>query len=377
MHFSIKKPALLTGLDKASSTVSAKDSDPLLKTFNIEADTETGELRILSTDLTLGSIARLKVVDIKEAGAICIDAKKLAAVVRAAEDTDIELKIENRQASITAGRASWTLNVFDAEEYPNVPRFDPASAEAVSREALLNAIKKVKYAAGTEETRPMLMMIAFNGERVAASDGSRLQMATFKGLKGLQIPIYSVSNLEALLRRSELEQVKVEIKDNHLLFQLGGDTFSTQRLFDEFPDVESMILSRAEKNDQKLTMDKSALLEAINRVRIAADDEKKQLDLIVVAPDNGATGSTPDTIQLTAEDGNGERAAETVHCTTTLSPDRRLLVNHQFLVEALEMNPDSQITMLLGDDDKKRSPIYMTGQGLKSVLLQLRPAPSE
>ncbi len=57
MKFTIKKAAFLTALEKAGATISAKDNDPLLKTFNIEADED--QVRILSTDMELGSIAKI------------------------------------------------------------------------------------------------------------------------------------------------------------------------------------------------------------------------------------------------------------------------------------------------------------------------------
>ncbi len=62
LKFHIKKSAFLTALEKASATVSSKDNDPLLKSFNIEADKD--QVRILSTDMSLGSIAKIRGADI-------------------------------------------------------------------------------------------------------------------------------------------------------------------------------------------------------------------------------------------------------------------------------------------------------------------------
>ncbi len=179
MNIKMKKAAFLTALEKAAQTVSAKDNDPLLKTFNIEADKD--QVRILSTDLSLGSIAKIRVAEVSETGAICVPAAKLVSIVRTAADGDVEFEVSEGQATIKAGRATWNVNVLDPEEYPEVPKFDDEHAEEISREKLLDVINKVRYAASTDEVRPSLMLIAFNGERAAASDGSRLQVVNYKG----------------------------------------------------------------------------------------------------------------------------------------------------------------------------------------------------
>lgn len=378
MKFTIKKTAFLVGLEKASQTVSSKDSEPLLKSFNVEADLqekpEDSQIRILSTDQSLGTIAKIRVAEIEVGGATCMPAQKLLQIVKSAEDTDIEVTVADGQATIKAGRATWKVNVLESDEYPAVPRFNVETSEEVNREALLGVIGKVRYAASQEEVRASLMLIAFNGTRVATSDGYRLQWAEFKGLEGVQIPIAAVNNLVRLLNRTEVEKVRVEQQKNHLLFQIGADTFSTQRLFEEFPDVEKVILDPAMKNDKELTLDKEQLLAAINRVRISANEERKALDIEVLAPENGGG---PDTVALRAVDESGETAEEHVSCTTTLEPGRLIIVNHQFFTDALTMNTEKQVTIKLGEDQaRRRSSLLMTAPGLKSVLLQLRPQES-
>ncbi len=372
LKFVIKRAAFLNALEKAGQTVSSSDNEPLLKTFNIEADED--QVRILSTDLALGSIAKIRVADIKQTGAICVPAKRLISIVRASSDGDITFEVQDKQATIVADRARWQINVLEAEDYPEVPRFDPTNAQEVNREQLLDVINKVRYAASTDQVRPSLMLIAFfkytddDGEEkgaVATSDGYRLQWVDFNQLSGVQIPIFAVSNLVRLLNRTEVDAVMVELKPNHLLFQIGADTFSTQRLFEEFPDVRNAILKKAETNDQDLIVDREQLLSAVNRVRIAADEDRKQLEIQIMS-DNS--------IQLRALDQNGELAVEDLPCHTSLEEGRVILLNHQYFIDALEMNPAKQITMKLGKDAKqRRSPVYMKENKLRSVILQLRP----
>jgi DNA polymerase-3 subunit beta len=102
VKFTIKKAVLQNALEKASATVSSKDNDPLLKTFNIEVDED--QIRILSTDLSLGSIAKIRVAEIQETGAICVPAQKLLAIVRATEDGDIDFEVAEEEGTRTATR---------------------------------------------------------------------------------------------------------------------------------------------------------------------------------------------------------------------------------------------------------------------------------
>jgi len=363
VEFKIKKPVFSSALHKCGSTVSRRDAVPVLKNFLIQADER--EVRIVGTDLELGLVARILVVDVQEQGRITVPAEKLLPIVDEAEDGDVTFKVtDGAIIEIKAGPTEWQVHGTAADDYPEVPIYDQDQSTPLNREAFLAAVRRVRKAASDDEQRLNLMMLRFRDGKVFAADGHRLHVATLPNHElDMSLPVLAVNELIRLLERSEAENAFIQITNNHLLFKIGNEVFSSGKLQAEFPDVEKAILAPTEKNNDTFKVDRTALLSAVRRVKITSDDKTHAVNLIL--------GETE--VQLSSADETGNTATEKVSAKWTGEKDRVLGLNYEYLEDLLNAFEESTIEFKLGDDAKHRkAPVRVDGEGLTAVVLPLR-----
>lgn len=364
MQFIIKKPVFSSALHKCGSTVSRRDAVPVLKNFLIQADED--EIRIVGTDLELGLVARIQVVDVKETGRITAPATKLLSIVDEAVDGDIHFSVgEGDLIDISAGPTQWKIHGMSAEDYPEVPKFDPAQALSINRERYLASIRRVRKAASEDEQRLNLMMLRFIDGKVYASDGHRAHVADSPDPSlDMSLPSLAVNELIRLMERSETENIFIQVTPNHLLFKIGNEVFSSGRLQAEFPDVQKAIISPTDTNKDVFRVDRQTLLSAVKRVKITADEKTLAVSLNI-----DGMGAT-----LTSADESGNQSAEKIPGNWEGTEDSRIVgLNHMYLKDALEAFEEKTLEFKFGEDKKHRkSAIRVDGEGLTVILLPLR-----
>jgi len=365
VQFLINKAVFQSALKKCGSTVSRRDAIPVLQNFLIQAD-ET-EVRIVGTDLELGLVARILVVDVKEQGKITVPADKLQSMVNEAEDGDVDFTVvDGTDIELKAGPTVWHIKGMSSDDYPDVPVYDSKEALDIKREPLLSAIRRVQRAASDDEQRLQLMMLRFMNGKVYASDGHRLHIADIPSEElDMSLPKLAVNELIALLDRSEAAKISVQITENQLLFKIGNEVFSSGKLQADFPDVEKMIVKPTDQNEQELKVDRQSLLTALRRVRITADEKTQAVILDV----NGSGKAV-----LSASDETGNDATETIDAAWNGEEERSVGFNHRYLEDLLNSHdPVKSITFMLAPDTKHRkAPIKVESEGLTTIVLPLR-----
>jgi DNA polymerase-3 subunit beta len=350
--------------EKAAAVVPTKDIMPVLKNFQVEVTTE--RLRVMATDLELSVIAYTELVAVERPGTAVFPAKRMLEIIREADDEEMTVDVSGGEASISVGRASWTLKLQGGDDYPALPEISEVVLHPINRVKFLGALGAVRYAAATEVNRPSLMMINVAGGKMTACDGVRFQQASVGEdfPLELQIPILAVDDLVKLLRTNDLEEIGIGETDFHLVFRVGHDVFVVNKLMVQFPDVEALLLRPALKNKDILRVDRAELVAAIRRVRITADPETSA---VVLALDT-------DQVKVTAKDKFGNAGTETIGASWQ-SGARSVVVNHKFLTDMISMYDGRSCEFRLGPESKTRpSPILLidTDTGTTGVIGQMR-----
>ena len=362
MKFEIKKPVFENVLTKASSVLATKDLLPILKNFNIHVDKES--FLVVATDLELSVIAQSELVDCIEAGRAVFPGKKLIDIVKTCEDAIINVTVGDDVAVIDCAGATWSINLMDADDYPEVPDAETAGAVEVTRTVFANALMKVKGAAAKEGVRPALQMIDVSGGNIRASDGAVFRQVHVDELESIemQIPLGAVEDLIKLLRSTEAEKMGIGQTEDHLLFLIGGDVFIITKANVEYPDVEGLLLGPARKNKINLTSDRTQFINGIRRVRVTADEDTKGLIMVL----------TENKLVLKSRDKYGN-FAEQVLDVHYVDEDRILGVNHENMIDALQAADSPSISVMLGEDSKTRkSPLFIEDKEVVAVLQQLK-----
>lgn len=263
--------------------------------------------RMTTFDLEKG--VRLSVrVEVIEEGAAIISAAKFSQTVRAMEDGEITLSVDDRNCvSITCGRASHTMNALPAADFPDLPRLRSVNGFTVPRKTLRAMIGKCMHAMGTNDQRPFLngmyMRVTDGRLDTVACDSFRMAVCSTPAETENRnesgdalnyrfiLPNKSVGELFRLLDyRNEKSEKSLESSESgesaesrgqgepltrihmfrkNIVFDLDGITFFSRLIDGEYMDYERIIV----RNHRILvTVDRDVLLSALERAALITEE---------------------------------------------------------------------------------------------------------
>lgn len=269
--------------------------------------------RMTTFDLEKG--VRLSVrVEVIEEGAAIISAAKFSQTVRAMEDGEITLSVDDRNCvSITCGRASHTMNALPAADFPDLPRLRSVNGFTVPRKTLRAMIGKCMHAMGTNDQRPFLngmyMRVTDGRLDTVACDSFRMAVCSTpaetenrnesgdalnyrfilpnksvgelfrlldyrnekseKSLESLESSESSESGESAESREQREPLTRIHMFRKNIVFDLDGITFFSRLIDGEYMDYERIIV----RNHRILvTVDRDVLLSALERAALITEE---------------------------------------------------------------------------------------------------------
>ena len=195
------------------------------------------------------------------------------------------------------------------------------------------ALRSVRYAAGSDPELPMLLGvlidIADDGVRLAASDRYRLAVATLSGAEvtgppvGAIAPIGLIDELLAVLDGAA-GPVTISVDRYDIAVEVGGRTLRGQRVDHDFPDYRRLLRDDAA---HRVPVDAAAL-----RAELAAAPTR-------LVP-GGEGGSDQEVTVLTLDRDGGLSV-------TATAGELAVGVNREFLLEALDAGGSGQLVLEL------------------------------
>lgn len=362
--FTVKRFHLLQLLERVATVVSSRNINPLLGNFCVTV--MPGKIRIAATDMELSVLSESTLVTCIGAGTVLLPAEKFLPIVRQADEGDVEVRVSDGTAVITAGRYSGSLLTQPSDDYPALPGAEEIAFTMVRRDALAVALSMVKDAACRDGTNPRLMAVNIAAGKVTAASHTRLHQVRLSAAAGLelQIQVGAADELARLLASTQLEEIGVGEAGYMLAFRLGDDVLMAGKLPEAYPDQEKRLLSAPLKENSKgLIADKAGLLAALSRVRITADKDTAAVGLRL------AEGK----VTVTSRDKWGNGGDEELPATWS-GGERMVVVNHQHLTDLLALAGGPRVTLWLGTDTgKRRSPLVLNDEetGSAGVIGQL------
>jgi DNA polymerase III subunit beta len=329
MEFTIKQQVLKEELGYIQGVVERKSTIPVLSNILIESLGEN-EIRILGTDLDV-TIRCDAEADIKQAGAMCIQARKLFDIVRTLDGGDVHFKkLENEWVQMKAGRASFRLAGVSREQYPELPIFKSAPMK-LSSEIFNYFIHNTAFAITNEQSRFTLsgakFMIADGKARMVTTDGHRLAFIE-KVIDDLGdtamdvlIPKKALTELVKISRDSDGE-IQFGEDQNHIYFQTGGRLLITRKLSGNFPNYE-MVMPK--DNDKTVIFDLAEMKNAVRRISLMADERNRSVRITV----------RKEEVEITAQSSEEGEGQEFVQAEYDGDDEITLGFNWQYLQEFL------------------------------------------
>lgn len=288
MEFVIKQSVLKDELGFVQGIVEKKSTIPVLSNILIESVGEN-TIRIVGTDLDV-TIRCEATADIKQAGAMCIQARKLFDIVRLLDGGDVHFtKEDNDWVKLNSGKSNFRLAGVSRDTFPEVPSFKSAPMK-LSTDIFNHFIQNTAFAITNEQSRFTLsgakFMIDGGAARMVTTDGHRLAFIEKKLGAGA-----GGETMDALIPKKALMELTKISRDakgdvsfgedaNHIYFEVGGRLLITRKLSGTFPNYEMVI---PKDNDKTAVFDAEEMKTAIRRVSLMADERTRSIRMTIRA----------------------------------------------------------------------------------------------
>lgn len=376
MKFTAKQPVLERLAVDVVPVVPVNSPRAVLQCFQVSVAPHS--LTFAGTDTDQAIVATTPLVDTEEAWSFLIPARKLAAVLKEAPNTDVTVSTEGATATVSAGSSEWALGLKTSlGEFPALPDAEAVKWEETERAPFLAALRAVRHAV-SRDVRPALACVAIvrsadGTARFNAYDGARFQQAVLESFpQSMWVPAAgspsAVDELVRLLSGSDAKVVEVASTDKKLLFRAGSVMFATGPHMARTADAEQELLVPALASaKQEFTVQRQSLIDAVRRVRVSADSETSAIGLRL----NGTYA------RVLARDKSGNHAHEDVDGTWDGKEGRLVVLNHKYLTDALEAHPAPECKLRLSTSDsaRKRSLVLLRDEAatVSAVLTQGHP----
>ena len=276
MHVSILQENLLKALARTGRAVSAKPQLPILS--NVLLETENGGLRITATNMeTTESVHAAAKVE--KDGALCVPSRVLTEFVSSLPSETVALAIKDGSLSVRCSGFTATIPGVPGAEFPPVPQLGKTKGTSLQKQALINALNHVLFAAAADEGRPLLtgIRITHKDDTVvfAATDGYQLSVKKLalpiKNNVQLVVPARALSEVvKVSLEEKETEEIAfLQEEGGQLAFVVGDTEIFTRPIEGEYPNFEKIIPA---SHTTRVLVEKEALARAVKSAAIFARD---------------------------------------------------------------------------------------------------------
>lgn len=331
MKLRIQRDALVDQLAVASRGVNVRGGG-LFVLMGLHLRADASGLTVTGTDLDLTVRTRLS-TEVEAEGEVVVPARLLTDIVRALPPGEVSLQVTDDEVQISSARAQFSVRTLPVADFPTLPQPTGDSVNVPAGD-LARAFRQVVPAASSDDARPILtgVLMAARGDglRLVATDSYRLALRDLPEAQVLEqgqqvlVPSRALEELGRILDASK--DVAMRLGEREVTFEVGDDTQSAQvtcRLIaGDFPSYEPLI---PDSHDNRLEVERTALLEAARRLRLLARDTNAPLRMEM--RDNS--------IELTVISQDVGSASEEVDATYDGTPTT-VAFNPDYLIEGLD-----------------------------------------
>jgi DNA polymerase-3 subunit beta len=289
MKFIIQRDQLVQSVQDVMKAVSSRTTIPILTGIKIVANSEGVTLTGSDSDISIESFIPAEedgkeIVEIQQSGSVVLQARFFSEIVKKLPMDIVEIEVGNQHSTtIRSGKAEFSLNGLDAEEYPHLPQIEEENMFKIPTDLLKAMIRQTVFAVSTSETRPILTGVNWkleNSELICiATDSHRLALrkaainTESQSLYNVVIPGKSLSELSKILDDTS-DLVEIVITENQVLFKAKNLLFFSRLLDGNYPDTSRLIPSESKTN---MTINSKEFLQAIDRASLLAKEARNNV----------------------------------------------------------------------------------------------------
>jgi len=257
-------------LGRASRAVGTRSPLPILQ--GVLCDVAAGKLVVTGTDNEI-TVRTYLDVEVTEEGKTVIPAKLAAEAVRKLPPGAVSLASGDGEVEITGSGPRFKLREMIVEDYPKIVDADTSAAVSVDGAALTKALGQVGVAASNDDARPTLTGVLFESNddvlRLVATDSYRLAVKDVPGVSAEGSKLVPYRALRELGRTVGTGRMNVALGEREASFVTGQGRLTVRIIDASFPNYRQLL---PESHANRLTLDRAALLEAVGRAALVAED---------------------------------------------------------------------------------------------------------
>ncbi len=295
-------------------------------------------------------------------GSAVVPARLVSDIVRALPAGAVEVSLGDEEMSISAGRSQFSVRPLSLSDYPAQAEADAEPVTLQSSE-VAESLRQVVRAASTDDARAVLtgVLIAAedDGLKMVATDSYRLavrdlpQNSMLASGQRVLVPGRALAELQRIL--STDAELTVRLGAREAVFEVGETHLTTRLIEGEYPNYRNLLPSAY---PNLLTVGREALLEALRRVKILAQDS---------TPVRLTLGG--DTLQLTAITQDVGNAHEEIDAAYD-GAEMTVAFNPDYLASGIDAVEGDEVTLATIDPMK---PAVLRGVGHDEYLYLLMP----
>ncbi len=224
-----------------------------------------------------------------EDGECIISANKFSQTVKAMEDGDIILTVDDRlTATILCGKSSHTMSALRASDFPEIPRLTSPNGFTVPQKTVKTMMSKCLYAMGVNDQRPVLNglfvniagshmdMVSCDSFKMAVC-GTEAELTSFAedGQTGINtkfiLPNKSVNELFKLLDdKNDEDAVTIFMSRKNIVFVTENVTFFSKLIEGEYVDYNRILVK-----NHRIVMyaGRDSLINALERAALITEEK--------------------------------------------------------------------------------------------------------
>lgn len=270
MRIRAERDDLADVLARAARAVGTRSPQQILQGLLCVVRGNRLEVTGTDSDVTIRTTLEVEVL---EDGRTVVPAKLAAEAVRKLPVGAVTLSAEEGEVEITGNGPRFRLREFVVNDFPDIPDTIEAPLVEVEGDAFVSALGQVGVAASGDDARPTLTGVLFeandDGLRLVATDSYRLALRDLPGI---------AAGTTALVPYRALREIGRTIGDSKIGVQLDGRqaAFSSERgrmtarvIEATFPNYRQLL---PDEYPNRLSVSKSALLDAVGRAALVAED---------------------------------------------------------------------------------------------------------
>lgn len=270
MRIRAERDDLADVFSRAARAVGPRAALPILQGVLCEVTGNT--LQVTGTDLEI-TVRTTTEVEVLEEGSVVVPAKLADGAVSKMPPGAVTLGSEDGEVEILGAGPAFKFRELPVDEFPQLSEPDFADAIDLDGDLLASAVSQVAGAASGDSARPILTGVLVEatetGTRLVATDSYRLAVRDLPGPAPATTGLIPARGLREMARTVGSAKVRMALGSREAAFGSDRGTLSLRLIEGTFPNYQQLL---PESYPNRIEVDKSALLEALARASLVAED---------------------------------------------------------------------------------------------------------